>query len=275
VTTYTTTDTALGDRVPTPVADYYLALDEGRFGDAVAPFSEDVRYAVPPPGVIETAPRLETRGREALLHRFEERGHMPWVHEILLCAVEGRTCMVEGLSRSAETGEAAASFVASMEIDERGITRYLAYVTYPAVVPLPADTVDGGAAGGSPDGLQVLERYFHALDAGAFDDAAACFSDDVVYSHPPYKHTGLDGSQRVEFNGREELLEKFRQRGPQTFDHRLLACIQRGPHCLVEGLVEGLPDGRSGSFISSFTLDRDGLIRRYLSFYCEPSVPVA
>ena len=53
---------------------------------------------------------------------------------------------------------------------------------------------------------------------------------------------------------------------------QFLESIQRGRHCILEGLVEGLPDGRSGSFISSLSLDDDGRIERYVSFYCEPSV---
>jgi hypothetical protein len=35
-----------------------------------------------------------------------------------------------------------------------------------------------------------------------FADAAACFSEDTLYSHPPYRPTGIDGHDRVEFRGR-------------------------------------------------------------------------
>ncbi|HEU0170322.1 MAG TPA: hypothetical protein VFR26_02700, partial [Acidimicrobiales bacterium] len=63
--------------------------------------------------------------------------------------------------------------------------------------------------------------------------------------------------------------------GRQSFDHRVTTSIQRGPHGLIEGVVQGLPDGGTGSFVSSLTLDADGLIRRYVSFYCEPAVPGA
>lgn len=274
MTTHTTNAETLGDCVPERVAEYYTALDEARFDDAVDCFSENVLYAAPAPGVIETGSRNESVGRDALRARFEARGASPRAHEVLLCVVAGPTCLVEGLSRATPPGEASLSFVASMELDGAGlIARYLAYATSPPVVPLPGDVAAGATSPG--DAAEVLDRYFHALDRGAFEEAAACFSESVLYSHPPYRHTGIDSNQRVEFRGRAELLAKFGGRGPQTFDHRLLACIQRGPHCMVEGLVEGLPEGGSGSFISSLTLDGRGLIGRYLSFYCEPSVRVA
>jgi hypothetical protein len=107
----------------------------------------------------------------------------------------------------------------------------------------------------------ALAAYYEALDEGRMAEDAAAFAEDALYATPT-----------AEFAGRHELLERFEARGAHRFDHRLMACAQRGPHCMVEGLVEGLPEGRSGSFVSSLTLDADGLIRRYLSFYCEPAV---
>ena len=147
------------------------------------------------------------------------------------------------------------------------VGRYLAYMTTPAVLPAPSGTGSAPA-----DAAEVLARYFEALDAGSFDEAANQFSADVVYSHPPYRHTGIDSDDRVVFRGRDQLRAAFTARGKQRFDHRLVAIGQHGAHCLLEGLVEGLPHGGSGSFVSSLTLDGDGRIRRYVSFYCEPSV---
>ena len=262
----------LGDPLPRAVADYYAAIDESRFEEAACAFSDDVLYAVPAADVIETESRQETEGRAALLARFEERGPRPWTHDVLLCTVEGSSCLVEGVSRTADTDEAWASFAASMQLDDGGLVqRYLAYMCTPAVALTPTDAAprEGGATG---DAAAALDRYFGALDTGAFEDAAACFSEDVLYSHPPYRHTGIDGNERVVFRGRSDLLRAFEARGRQSFDHRILASIQRDSHCLLEGIVEGLPEGRTGSFVSSLTLDEDGLIRRYVSFYCEPSV---
>jgi hypothetical protein len=107
---------------------------------------------------------------------------------------------------------------------------------------------------------------------GDFAGAADCFSHDVLYSHPPYRHTGIDGNERVEFRGRAELLAAFQRRGRAAFDHHVSVYAQHGPHGLIEGRVDGLPDGRFGSFISSLSLDGAGCIRRYVSFYCEPGV---
>ena len=158
--------------------------------------------------------------------------------------------------------------MASVQLDDDGlINRYLSYMTTPAVVPAPSGTGPPPA-----DAAEVLERYFEALDTGAFDEAADQFSADVVYSHPPYRHTGIDSDDRIVFHGREQLRAAFTARGKQSFDHRVVAIGRSGPFCLLEGRVEGLPDGGGGSFISSLTLDGDGRIQRYVSFYCEPSI---
>ena len=261
------------DAVPPSLAAYYAALDDGRMADAAASFSFDACFAGPAPAVIETDPRVLSIGRDAIRARFDGRGVRTDVHDVVACVHEGRSCLLEGVSRDGVTGEARQSFVASAQLDDAGlIERYLAFASTSLIAPYDAP------ASSTVDALGLLDTYFHALDAGDFATAAACFSEDTLYSHPPYKHTGLDGSARVEFDGRPALLDAFRARGPASFDHRIVAGIQRGPHCLVEGLVENLPAAaahRTGSFISHLTLDEDGLIRRYASFYCEPGVPRA
>lgn len=265
--------TLMTDPLPPSLATYYAALDDGRMTDAAAAFAPDACFAGPAPAVIETDPRVLSVGRAAIRARFEGRGPRTDVHDILVCVHDARSCLLEGVSRDGTDGTALASFVASAQLDGAGlVTRYLAFATTSVIAPYeaPADS--------SVDALALLDRYFHALDAGDFDAAAACFSDDTLYSHPPYKHTGLDGFERVEFVGRAHLLEAFRARGQASFDHRIVAGMQRGPHALVEGLVENLPASsthRTGSFISNLTLDDQGLIRRYATFYCEPSVPRA
>ena len=40
---------------------------------------------------------------------------------------------------------------------------------------------------------------------------------------------------------------------------------------MIEGTATGTALG--GSFVSSLSLDGEGLIRRYAAFYCEPPVP--
>jgi ketosteroid isomerase-like protein len=258
----------LGDLMPAALAAYYADLDAGRMKEAVEHFSTDTMYALPPADGIETGPRRLRRGRDELLGWFDERGPKAYVHRIQLCVAGGTGCLVEGVGVES-SGEAFATFVASVELDDDGLVgRYLSYVTAPAVVPAPSGTGPAPA-----DAAEVLVRYFEALDAGAFDEAADQFSADVVYSHPPYRHTGIDSDDRVVFRGRDELRAAFTARGKQSFDHRVVAIGQRGPHCLLEGVVEGLAGGGDGSFISSLTLDADGRIQRYVSFYCEPGVP--
>ena len=70
-----------------------------------------------------------------------------------------------------------------------------------------------------------------------------------------------------------ELLAGFNVRGRRSFEHRILTCELRGSYGLFDGVVEGLPNGNVGGFLSTMTLDGEGRIRRYLSFYCEPAAP--
>lgn len=264
----------IGDTVPAALATYYRALDSGRIDEAVAAFSSDSVYAVPVVGP-ETQPRVVTVGHDELRKRFEQRGVHDRIHEVHLCVVDGLDCLVEGIVRTrgdgVEPGRPVSTFVASATLSATGtIDRYLAFGCNGARDPIPTDV---GVTSIPADVDDVLHAYFGQLDEGHFVEAADCFSADSLYSHPPYKHTGIDSDDRVEFRSRDELLKAFRGRGKQSFGHTIVACIQRGPHAILEGAVIDLPHGGSGSFISSLSLDADGRIRRYVSFYCEPSVP--
>jgi hypothetical protein len=264
-----TSQTPLGDPMPEVLATYYDAIDGDRFADAAATFSDQGLYAVPLPGTPETGPRAETVGPRALLERFTERGPKPWRHEARLCVVEGPDCLLEGVLVD-EGGAEVATFVGSARIGDHGLVdRYLAFACAGARDPVPTD-VDAGTE--PADAAKVVHDYFVDLDDGRFAAAAAHFSDDVLYSHPPYQHTGIDDPDRIEFRGRRALEAAFVRRGRASFDHEVLASVQRGPHCIFEGAVNNLPDGGTGSFISSLTLAADGTIRRYVSFYCEPGV---
>ena len=259
----------LGDSVPESLAGYYRALDDGRFDDAADRFVDGCLYAVPQAG-LETSPRVLTEGRAALRERFEARGRQPRAHVVQLCVVDGDECLVEGVTIDTATGEATETFVAAATtspLDGR-IVRYLAFACKGARDPIPTDAPTSAR----DDVAEVLHRYFGSLDSGAFEAAARCFSDDVLYSHPPYRHTGIDSDQRVEFRGYEELIAAFRARGPQSFGHDILTCTQHGSHALLEGAVRDLPNRGSGSFISSLSLNDEGRISRYVSFYCEPAV---
>lgn len=262
--------TTLGDSLPKRLAAYYTALDERRFADAADCFSADVLYAVPRSGESEVAPRELIAGRAALRARFEGGPPRSSRHEILLCVSDGASCLVEGVVSNPASGRTA-TFVASSQLDDSGlITRYLAYMCAPAVRPAPDP--DAGSAEAA-DALAVLDHYFEELESGQFEEAADCFSADVLYSHPPYRHTGIEDDRRIDFRGRDELLAGFNARGKSSFKHQITACLQRGPHCLLEGVVNDLPGGGTGGFISSLSLDSGGRIGRYVSFYCEPSTP--
>jgi hypothetical protein len=263
------TTAPIGDPIPTILAAYYDAIDASRFDDAAATFGSAALYAVPGPGTIETAPRVETIGAIALRQRLAERGPRPWRHRVRLSLAEGADALVEGVVVD-EHGEEIATFVASARIGSDGLlARYLAFSCPGARESLPTDVASDTVPA---DAISVVHDYFADLDAGRFAEAAGRFSHDVLYSHPPYRHTGTDDPQRIEFRGRAELHAAFERRGRASFDHEVLVAIQRGPHAMVEGVVRGLPGGGGGSFISSLSLASDGTIRRYVSFYCEPEV---
>jgi ketosteroid isomerase-like protein len=259
----------LGDRVPASLAAYWDALDSGRFAAAADCFSTDAVYAVPRARDHETDARTVTVGAAPLRERFEQRGAQPWRHVPLLCVADEHSALIEGVLREPHE-QPVATYVCSTTFGEEGrIDRYLAFSCGGARDPIPVD-VDVSIE--PADAEAVVDDYFAALDQGRFADAAALFSDDVLYSHPPYRHTGIDSPDRIEFRGRPALHEAFVARGATTFSHEVLVCFQRGPHCLFEGVVHDLPDGGTGSFISSLSLAGDGTIRRYVSFYCEPGV---
>ena len=204
----------------------------------------------------ETAPRVVSAGPPV-------GGLPPGARRTVVAIDTGVAWLVEGV-----IGDDELSYAASISLGPHGrVTRHLEFRTGSHV---PWATGIGGHA--DHDAAAVLERYLTHLDAGAFHDAAACFSPDVLYSHPPYQHTGISDPRRLDIVGRPALMETFRRRGRQSFGHRVIAFGQDGPHAMLEGVVEGLPDGGNGSFLSSLSLDAAGLISRYVSFYCEPAV---
>lgn len=269
--TTSTIQAELGDQLPLDLAAYYDALDGGRLAEAAACFSSDATYAVPPAEGIETDPRSVSTGRSEIAARLEQRGTRPYVHHIVLCTIDGRDGSVEGLVRDRATGEPQSSFAASLQLAEDGtVARYLAYSS-PVVHPQPPVANPSTKAPGVA--IDKIHEYFHALDESRFEDAAACFSIDTLYSHPPYKDPNVGGQGRAEFRGRDELTAAFHRRGTQRIDHRIVFHAQRGPHLLLEGIVNDDAGSLIGSFVSEATLDADGLIRRYASWYTQPGIP--
>jgi hypothetical protein len=233
-------------------------------GGSVPPnlFAERAVVAIPDDADIETAARLQIDPAASAATVRRPAGR------VILAARQDTTLLVEGVR--VRQSEPVATFVASVRFDAAGrVARYLEFGCRGARDPLPRDGADGLGDTALAD---VVDRYFHALDVGDFPGAADCFSDDVLYSHPPYRHTRIDGHARVEFRGRAALLAAFERRGRTAFDHHVSVYAQHGWHGLIEGRVDGLPDGRFGSFLSSLSLDDTCRIRRYVSFYCEPGV---
>ena len=118
------------------------------------------------------------------------------------------------------------------------------------------------------DGRPILERYFADLVSSSFTAAAAHFTVDTIYSHPPYG----GGTERVLYSGREALVRGFvTDRGPSPVRQVITGLWQRGGRMFVEGVIEGIPNG--GTFFSTAQLSPDGEIARYVAFYSARRIP--
>jgi SnoaL-like protein len=218
-------------------------------------FADDALLAYAAPEDDLRGSRAVAAGRDAIAIALEERGPQP--AQVVACLVAGYSLMAEGRLEDA-------SFVASLQLDCDGRTRRALWLSSAPVARSPPW---GGGVGENPDARPILDRYFSHLQAGRFRKAVGCFSEDCRYSHPPYAGC----SARLEFRGRDELLEGFEnKRGPSPARQIVTALLQRGRDCIVEGVVDGIPNG--GSFISSLSLADDGRIRRYAAWYCAPRV---
>jgi SnoaL-like domain len=215
-------------------------------------FAEDAVLAYWDGKGEETAPRAIARGPEAIGRVLAAGGRR---REAVLTLREGRDVFVEGRLR--EGNAVTGTYVASLQLDGDGAVARCLCLHGPPVEPCAEPSA------GPPPGAAraALDRYFQRLIAGDFDGAAACFSADCMYSHPPYR----PGGPREEFRGRDGLLQGFRKRGMKPARPAIVRCVQQGADCFIEGVVEGVADG--GSFVSSATLDGDGLVRRYVAFY--------
>jgi hypothetical protein len=263
----------LGDALPEAAVAYYSALDAGRWDDAVACFEVSAAYAVPGIDEIETGPRRVFRGRDEIRRALVERppARALLQHRADLSVTRGDVCLLEGVVVNRADGVPVESFAASIQLSDGGlISRYLAFRCEPPIAAI-ADAATHGD--GNLVGEEALDRYFASLEAGEFEDAVDCFSSDVMYSHPPYGGDHPKGGQRIVFSGRAELLAGFQMRGRRAVRHQLLTHEQRGRHALVEGIVDHVPGDVVGSFLSSYSIDADGRIQRYASFYCQPGLP--
>ena len=257
---------AAGDRLPAAAAGFLAAFGSGDAEVAARNFAPGGLYAFPSDPAEETSPRRIGSSPE-LVATLAADPTCGAPHRLRVCGVEGSDCLLEGTIIGAG-GEPSHSFVVSIQLDADGlISRYLTFRCAP--------TEDAaGTAMDNPSGADAqaqIAAYFHELESGNFDAAKLYFSEDCLYSHPPYSH----GSPRVEFRGHEQLLAGFERRGNQPKQHFVPVSIQRGPHLLIEGYVwldGSTPNGGTESFISSATLAPDGRLKRYLAYVCEPMV---
>jgi hypothetical protein len=125
--------------------------------------------------------------------------------------------------------------------------------------------------GADDTGREIVERYFDRLQAGRAEQAAACFSPDVVYSIPPR----AGEADRGLVVGREALVASFLARGVNAARHHASTVAGDGSgRFLVEGVVSGLgPD--DAPFMSSMWIDDHGLICRYIALlkFPDPNSP--
>jgi hypothetical protein len=128
-------------------------------------------------------------------------------------------------------------------------------------VPRVPGRVESGA-GTAPEARAAFERYFAALQASRFEQAAARFSQDAVWSHPPYP-----GSPDRELaRGRRELVDIFiNKRGSSPVVQLITGFWQSGDTVFLEGVVEGIPNG--GSFVGTGQMTSSGEVSRYVAFY--------
>ena len=226
-------------------------------------FAEDALLAYWDGVGEETAPRALAHGPDQIRAALADGAFGGGRPEILVRLEGGANCLLEG-RLTWETGDRLETFAASLQRDRTGaVTRCLLYRT-PLVEP---SRTWGENDRGSGDARAVLDAYFEHLGRGRFEEAANCFSEDCLYSHPPYAR----GAGRAEFRGRAELLAGFVRRGYKSYEYTFAITLQSGPDCMIEGTASGTTLG--GSFLSSLSLDGDGRIHRYAAFYCEPPVP--
>jgi SnoaL-like domain len=254
-----------GDPPPRAVAELYELAGRGEAEEAARRFAADAVYAFGSDEADERRGRIVATGHTEIASALGA-DLAAGAGRLLVCVHEGRDCLVEGrLVDSVDTH--VATFAASFTLDTDG--SILRAVTYRTTPVQPASSWSDPPVANAADARRALERYFSHLEGGDLDGAARCFSADVLYAYPQAE----PGLPRPVYVGRGELLEAFAARGRRPWRHRVLTSVQRGRDCIAEGDVLGLEPGRTGGWISSLTLDAEGMIARYCAFYAEPAAP--
>lgn len=119
----------------------------------------------------------------------------------------------------------------------------------------------------------VVGKYLDALERFELDEAAACFTADAFYSHPPYADD--TENRRHEVHGHAGLIELFGHRGPRQVRHVIDSAAIDGRRGFVGGTFHTDGDRPAGSFVSAVTLSDDGLIASYAAYASVPAVGAA
>lgn len=102
-----------------------------------------------------------------------------------------------------------------------------------------------------PELPESIVQYFDRLEADEFEAAAAQFTEDCEYYHPP----SYQGETLVE--GRENLLEYFaEERGPKDIDHVVQRVVRDGDSVAFVATQTGEDTG-DDYFISFAELEGD------------------
>jgi ketosteroid isomerase-like protein len=255
-----------GDPLPASIESLLAAFAAGDAAAAAACFGADAIWGVPSHEDHETAARAVHTG-EAIEAALAADPHLGRAHDVRLCLHEGDDCLLEG-EILGDDGTPDRGYGMSVQLAADGkIDRALLFRIEPVVD-------NAGTDRDNPSGVEIqaqIDEYFHELDAARFESATTYFSADGMYLHPPY----APNTPRVAYAGTDELLAGFEKRGAQTWEHFTDVSIQRGAYMMFEGhvLIDGTPEGPTGCFISSATVDEDGKILRYLAFYTAPLLP--
>jgi hypothetical protein len=248
-------------QVPLPPAlEGTLALAEGSNRTAGSFLAPEVETWLASPEQGLTGAIELVRGADATAGALARLA--PCTLTVVATAPSDRACWAE-VTRRGETE--AETCLAGLTYDPTGAVSRLVWLRAPLVPGLPVD--EGPvAAGGRP----ILEGYFAELMRSNFREAAAHFTVDTLYSHPPY----AGGTKRVLYTSREALWHGFvTERGESPVRQVVTGFWQRHDRAFVEGIVEGIPNG--GTFFSTAQLSPEGEIARYVAFYSSRRIPGA
>ena len=229
-----------------------VSLAEGSTADGAVFLAPDVKgwFASPEQGLV--ADIEAAAGAEAVSAAFARLA--PSSMTVVAIADADDACWAE-VTRCAD-GDTETCLV-RLSYDAAGRVCRVVWLRAPFA---PASAVAGSCD--APDGRPILERYFAALQASRFCEAAASFALGTVYSHPPYG----GGPERVLYRGRAALERGFAiDRGPTPARQVITAFSQQGDRAFVEGIIEGIPNG--GTFFSTAQITPECEIARYVAFY--------